>query len=233
MGRWEAERTARGMSSWGCRTPYKAYKAEQVSVMQVMVVGMHTEMAGYEQVGMLMQGTAGAIEAAGMGPVMHLAIGGGNIRLPSVARPTNALVMPPAYDNSFTEVMIGPEGADTMVELRGEWKDRIKIVAAIAEAVAIPQKLGAGAELATGEEVVVHVELNAARFGSELRDVAAIGFAAEEAKVKSMIEALSKEAAYGGLRHWGLVGAGGQSWNGRMHDEGGQPEADAQSTQRM
>ena len=97
--------------------PYKAYKAEQVSVMQMMVVGMHTEMAGYERVGMLMQGTAGAIEAAGMGPVMHLAIGDGNIRLPSVARPTNALVTPPAYDNSFTEVMIGPEGADTMVEL--------------------------------------------------------------------------------------------------------------------
>ena len=209
--------------------PYKAYKAEQVSVMQVMVVGMHTEMAGYERVGMLMQGTAGAIEAAGMGPVMHLAIGGGNIRLPSVARPTNALVMPPAYDNSFTEVMIGPEGADTMVELRGEWKDRIKIEAAIAEAVAIPQNW----ELATGEEVVVHVELNAARFGSELRDVAAIGFAAEEAKVKSMIEALGGEAAYEGMRHWGLVGAGGQSRNGRMHDEGGQPEADAQSTQRM
>ena len=58
--------------------PYKAYKAEQVSAMQVMAVGMHTEMAGYEQVGVLMQGTAGAIEAAGMGPVMHLAIGGGN-----------------------------------------------------------------------------------------------------------------------------------------------------------
>ena len=77
--------------------PYKAYNAEQVSAMQVMVVGVHTEMAGYEQVGTLMQGTAGAIEAAGMGPVMHLAIGGGNIRLPSVARPTNALVMPPAY----------------------------------------------------------------------------------------------------------------------------------------
>ena len=187
--------------------PYKAYKAEQVSAMQVMVVGVHTEMAGYEQVGMLMQGTAGAIEAAGMGPVMHLAIGGGNIRLPSVARPTNALVMPPAYDNSFTEVMIGPEGADTMVELRGEWKDRIKIEAAIAEAVAIPQNW----ELATGEEVVVHVELNAARFGSELRDVAAIGFAAEEAKVKSMIEALGGEAAYVGMRHWGAVGAGGQS----------------------
>ena len=186
--------------------PYKAYKAEQVSVMQVMVVGMHTEMAGYEQVGMLMQGTAGAIEAAGMGPVMHLAIGGGNIRLPSVARPTNALVMPPAYDNSFTEVMIGPEGADTMVELRGEWKDRIKIEAAIAEAVAIPQNW----ELATGEEVVVHVELNAARFGSELRDVAAIGFAAEEAKVKSMIEALGGEAAYVGMRHWGAVGLSGQ-----------------------
>ena len=93
--------------------PYKAYNAEQVSAMQVMVVGVHTEMAGYEQVGTLMQGTAGAIEAAGMGPVMHLAIGGGNIRLPSVARPTNALVMPPAYDNSFTEVMIGQEGADT------------------------------------------------------------------------------------------------------------------------
>lgn len=186
--------------------PYKAYKAEQVSVMQVMVVGMHTEMAGYERVGMLMQGTAGAIEAAGMGPVMHLAIGGGNIRLPSVARPTNALVMPPAYDNSFTEVMIGPEGADTMVELRGEWKDRIKIEAAIAEAVAIPQNW----ELATGEEVVVHVELNAARFGSELRDVAAIGFAAEEAKVKSMIEALGGEAAYVGMRHWGAVGQSGQ-----------------------
>ena len=209
--------------------PYKAYKAEQVSAMQVMVVGVHTEMAGYEQVGMLMQGTAGAIEAAGMGPVMHLAIGGGNIRLPSVARPTNALVMPPAYDNSFTEVMIGPEGADTMVELRGEWKDRIKTEAAIAEAVAISQNW----ELATGEEVVVHVELNAARFGSELRDVAAIGFAAEEAKVKSMIEALGGEAAYVGMRHWGLVGAGGQSRNGRMHDEGGQPEADAQSIQRM
>ena len=46
--------------------PYKAYKAEQVSVMQMMVVGMHTEMAGYERVGMLMQGTAGATEAAGM-----------------------------------------------------------------------------------------------------------------------------------------------------------------------
>ena len=186
--------------------PYKAYKAEQVSVMQVMVVGMHTEMAGYERVGMLMQGTAGAIEAAGMGPVMHLAIGGGNIRLPSVARPTNALVMPPAYDNSFTEVMIGPEGADTMVELRGEWKDRIKIEAAIAEAVAIPQNW----ELATGEKILVHVELNAARCGSELRDVAAIGFAAEEAKVKSMIEALGGEAAYVGMRHWGAVGQSGQ-----------------------
>ena len=185
--------------------PYKAYKAEQVSVMQVMVVGMHTEMAGYERVGMLMQGTAGAIEAAGMGPVMHLAIGGGNIRLPSVARPTNALVMPPAYDNSFTEVMIGPEGADTMVELRGEWKDRIKIEAAIAEAVAIPQNW----ELATGEEVVVYVELNAARFGSELRDVAAIGFEAEEAKVKSMIEALGGEAAFVGMRYWGAVGLSG------------------------
>ena len=185
--------------------PYKAYNAEQVSAMQVMVVGVHTEMAGYEQVSMLMQGTAGA-EAAGMGPVMHLAIGDGNIRLPSVARPTNALVMPPAYDNSFTEVMIGPEGADTMVELRGEWKDRIKIEAAIAEAVAIPQNW----ELATGEEVVVHVELNAARFGSELRDVAAIGFAAEEAKVKSMIEALGGEAAYVGMRHWGAVGQCGR-----------------------
>ena len=186
--------------------PYKAYKAEQVSVMQVMVVGMHTEMAGYEQVGMLMQGTAGAIEAAGMGPVMHLAIGGGNIRLPSVARPTNALVMPPAYDNSFTEVMIGPEGADTMVELRGEWKDRIKTEAATAEAVVISQNW----ELATGEKILVHVELNAARCGSELRDVAAIGFAAEEAKVKSMIEALGGEAAYVGMRHWGAVGLSGQ-----------------------
>ena len=112
----------------------------------------------------------------------------------------------PAYDNSFTEVMIGPEGADTMVELRGEWKDRIKIEAAMAEAVATPQNW----ELATGEEVVVHVELNAARFGSELRDVAAIGFAAEEAKVKSMIEALGGEAAYVGMRHWGAVGQGGQ-----------------------
>ena len=209
--------------------PYKAYNAEQVSAMQVMVVGVHTEMAGYEQVGTLMQGTAGAIEAAGMGPVMHLAIGDGNIRLPSVARPTNALVMPPAYDNSFTEVMIGPEGADTMVELRGEWKDRIKTEAATAEAVVISQNW----ELATGEKILVHVELNAARCGSELRDVAAIGFAAEEAKVKSMIEALGGEAAYVGMQHWGLVGAGGQSWNGRMHDEGGQPEADAQSIQHM
>ena len=137
--------------------------------------------------------------------------------------------MPPAYDNSFTEVMIGPEGADTMVELRGEWKDRIKIEAAIAEAVAIPQNW----ELATGEEVVVHVELNAARFGSELRDVAAIGFAAEEAKVKSMIE------RWVGRRLTWACGTG--AWwvravspgNGWMHDEGGQPEADAQSIQRM
>ena len=71
--------------------------------------------------------------------------------------------------------------------------------------MAIPQNW----ELATGEEVVVYVELNAARVGSELRDVAAIGFAAEEAKVKSMIEALGGEAAYEGMRHWGLVGAGG------------------------
>ena len=123
-----------------------------------------------------------------------------------MARPTNALVMPPAYDNSFTEVMIGPDGADTMVELRGEWKDRIKTEAAIAEAVAISQNW----ELATGEEVVVYVELNATRFGSELRDVAAIGFAAEEAKVKSMIEALGGEAAYVGMRHWGAVGQSGQ-----------------------
>ena len=187
--------------------PYKAYNAEQVSATQVMVVGVHTEMAGYEQVGTLTQGTAGAIEAAGMGPVMHLAIDGSNIRLPSVARPTNALVTPPAYDNSFTEVMIGPEGADTMVGLRGEWKDRIEIEAAVAEAVATPQNW----ELATGEKILVHVELNAARFGSELRDVAAIGFAAEEAKVKSMIEALGGEAAYVGMqRHWGAVGQSGQ-----------------------
>ena len=186
--------------------PYKAYKAEQVSVMQMMVVGMHTEMAGYERVGMLMQGTAGATEAAGMGPVMHLAIGDDNIRLPSVARPTNALVTPPVYDSSFTEVMIGPEGADTMVELRGEWKERIEIEAAVAEAVATPQNW----ELATGEKILVHVELNAARCGSELRDVAAIGFAAEEAKVKSMIEALGGEAAYVGMRHWGAVGQSGQ-----------------------
>ena len=57
----------------------------------------------------------------------------------------------------------------------------------------------------------MHVELNAARFGSELRDVAAIGFAAEEAKVKSMIEALGGEAAYVGMqRHWGAVGQSGQ-----------------------
>ena len=55
----------------------------------------------------------------------------------------------------------------------------------MAEAVATPQNW----KLTTGEEVVVQVELNAARFGSELRDVAAIGFEAEEAKVKSMIEA--------------------------------------------
>ena len=96
--------------------------------------------------------------------------------------------------------------------------------------MAIPQNW----ELATGEEVVVHVELNAARFGSELRDVAAIGFAAEEAKVKSMIEALGGEAALtwacGTGAPWGSAVTSG---NGRMHDEGGQPEADAQSTQRM
>ena len=76
--------------------PYKAYKAEQVSAMQVMVVGVHTEMAGYEQVGMLMQGTAGATEAAGMGPLMHLAIDGDNIRLPSVARSFGHLRILPA-----------------------------------------------------------------------------------------------------------------------------------------
>ena len=49
--------------------PYKAYNAEQVSAMQVMVVGVHTEMAGYEQVGMLMQGTAGAIDRRSRRPV--------------------------------------------------------------------------------------------------------------------------------------------------------------------
>ena len=82
----------------------------------------------------------------------------------------------------------------------------IEIEAAVAEAVATPQNW----ELATGEKIVVHVELNAARLGSELRDVAAIGFAAEEAKVKSMIEALGGEAAYVGMRHWGAVGQSGQ-----------------------
>jgi len=61
-------------------------------------------------------------------------------------------------------------------------------------------------ELATGEKILVHVELNAARFGSELRDVAAIGFEAEEAKMKSLIEALGGEAAYVGMRHRGTVG---------------------------
>ena len=80
--------------------PYKAYNAEQVSAMQVMVVGVHTEMAGYEQVGMLMQGTAGAIEAAGMGPVMHLAIGGGNIiwcpLLKKIVRPSPSRWRPTA-----------------------------------------------------------------------------------------------------------------------------------------
>ena len=75
----------------------------------------------------------------------------------------------------------------------------------MAEAVATPQDW----KLTTGEEVVVQVELNAARFGSELRDVAAIGFAAEEAKVKSMIEALGGEAAFVGMRHWGAVGLSG------------------------
>ena len=35
-------------------------------------------------------------------------------------------------------------------------------------------------------------------------------FAAEEAKVKSMIEALGGEAAYVGMRHWGAVGLSGQ-----------------------
>ena len=34
--------------------------------------------------------------------------------------------------------------------------------------------------------------------------------AAEEAKVKSMIEALGGEAAYVGMRHWGAVGQSGQ-----------------------
>ena len=79
MGRWEAERGTNGAGHVNMGLPYKTYNAEQVSAMQVMVVGVHTEMAGYEQVGMLMQGTVGAIEAAGMGPVMHLAIGGGEI----------------------------------------------------------------------------------------------------------------------------------------------------------
>ena len=57
----------------------------------------------------------------------------------------------------------------------------------MAEAVSTPQNW----ELATGEKILVHVELNAARFGSELRDVAAIGFAAEEAKVKSQCSSLT------------------------------------------
>ena len=93
-----------------------------------------------------------------------------------------------------------------MAAVAGRHSRDLPAEAAVAEAVAIPQN----GELATGEKILVHVELNAARFGSELRDVAAIGFAAEEAKVKSMIEALGGEAAYVGMRHWGLVGAGGQ-----------------------
>ena len=185
--------------------PYKAYTAEQVNARQVVVIGVYQDVARYKQVGAYMRESTEAIEKVGLGPGMNLTVGGANTKLPTVVFLADD-VRPLGWVENFAEVQIGLEGAETMVELRGEWKDRIEIEAAVAEAVATPQNW----ELATGEKILVHVELNAARVGSELRDVAAIGFAAEEAKVKSMIEALGGEAAYVGMRHWGAVGQGGQ-----------------------
>ena len=186
--------------------PYKAYTAEQVNARQVVVLGVYQEVAKYKQVGGYMRESAEAIETVGLGPVMNLTVGGANTKLPTVVFLADA-VMPKNFAVNFTEVQIGLEGAETMVELRGEWKERIELEAAVAEAVAISQHW----KKVAGEMIPVHVEPNAARFGAEMRDVAAVGFEAGEDKVKVMIEALGKETAYGGLRHWGLVGAGGQS----------------------
>ena len=186
--------------------PYKAYTAEQVNARQVVVIGVYQDVARYKQVGAYMRESTEAIEKVGLGPGMNLTVGGANTKLPTVVFLADD-VRPQGWVENFAEVQIGLEGAETMVELRGEWKERIEIEAAVAEAVAISQNW----KKTSGETIPVHIEPNAARFGVEMRDVAAVGFEAGEDKVKIMIEALSKEAAYGGLRHWGLVGGGGQS----------------------
>ena len=186
--------------------PYKAYTAAQVNARQVVVIGVYQDVARYKQVGAYMRESTEAIEKVGLGPGMNLTVGGANTKLPTVVFLADA-VRPKGWVENFAEVQIGLEGAETMVELRGEWKERIEIEAAVAEAVAISQNW----KKTSGETIPVHIEPNAARFGVEMRDVAAVGFEAGEDKVKTMIEALSKEAAYGGLRHWGLVGGGGQS----------------------
>lgn len=109
-----------------------------VNAKQVVALGVYNDAAGYKQVGTYMRESAEAIERAGMGPVVHLTIGGVNTKLPTVVLPASATPMS-QWSNNFTEVLIGLEGAETMVELRGEWKERIEIEAAVTEAVAIAQ----------------------------------------------------------------------------------------------
>ena len=108
--------------------PYKAYTAEQVNARQVVVLGVYQEVAKYKQVGGYMRESAEAIETVGLGPVMNLTVGGANTKLPTVVFLADA-VMPKNFAVNFTEVQIGLEGAETMVELRGEWKERIELEA--------------------------------------------------------------------------------------------------------
>ena len=68
---------------------------------------MYTDVAGYKQVGTLMQETAVAIEAAGLGPVMHLLLKNPKNLRPSVAFDAEAkarnlgLPDPLSLDRSF------------------------------------------------------------------------------------------------------------------------------------
>ena len=153
--------------------PYKAYTAEQVNARQVVVIGVYQDVARYKQVGAYMRESTEAIEKVGLGPGMNLTVGGANTKLPTVVFLADD-VRPQGWVENFAEVQIGLEGAETMVELRGEWKDRIEIEAAVAEAVAISQNW----KKTSGETIPVHIEPNAARFGVEMRDVAAVGFEA-------------------------------------------------------
>ena len=112
--------------------PYKAYTAAQVNAKQVVVIGVYQDVARYKQVGAYMRESTEAIEKVGLGPGMNLTVGGANTKPPTVVFLADD-VRPQGWVENFAEVQIGLEGAETMVELRGEWKERIEIEAAVAE----------------------------------------------------------------------------------------------------